>query len=359
MCGIFGIIGMGGKPISIKQLKEIAVQQEARGPHSFGFAWIDANNRVRHFKTTGRISQQVSFLNACKVAKAVIGHTRYATHGDIDHNINNHPHPSDGGWVVHNGVIGNHEDLEIEYDMLLNSECDSEVLAQMIELNQGKLTDRVKASVNDVDTTYPLCMAGLWKGYVTVARRGNPLKFWRTRSGNFIFGSIGTMTSASFKANQNTLWTFNLGKGSFKSTVLRKHKGNRKVAGSGSTMHQGCSPKPQTNLFGEKIRQLTTEGQSFRAQMLNNLAQRTGDQGMTEEDCIADEAARILDAGGEPIEPVRQLAKPLKPAKRAKRQSKGTSATMVDVSKIENGKLNGRPIKAIKVNKKTPKGDED
>lgn len=58
MCGVFGFVSNGGK-INMERLQTIARATERRGPHSFGFAWIDARGRLRCFKQTGRISDHL------------------------------------------------------------------------------------------------------------------------------------------------------------------------------------------------------------------------------------------------------------------------------------------------------------
>ena len=83
----------------------------ARGPHAFGFAWLDWEGRLRMFKQTGKITSNLGLLRMMKNARIIVGHCRYATHGAPENNLNNHPHPADGGWIVHNGVVSNHEEL--------------------------------------------------------------------------------------------------------------------------------------------------------------------------------------------------------------------------------------------------------
>src|SRR5262245_52286632 len=57
-----------------------------------------------------------------------IGHVRAATHGDPKSAANNHPFVSEDGnlHLVHNGVIGNHEELADKYTLPLVGDCDSE-----------------------------------------------------------------------------------------------------------------------------------------------------------------------------------------------------------------------------------------
>lgn len=156
---------------------------ELRGPHAFGFAWIDSRGVLRSYKKTGRVSHHLPLLAMLRDARMLVGHLRYATHGSPADQINNHPHPADGGWIVHNGVIRNHEALIASNDLMPVSECDSEVLGLMIEDGKGEFLARTKRAINESEG--PLAMLGLWNrpGRLIAARRGNPLHVASTSDG--------------------------------------------------------------------------------------------------------------------------------------------------------------------------------
>jgi glutamine phosphoribosylpyrophosphate amidotransferase len=63
----------------------------------------------------------------------VLGHIRWATHGDPADLRNDHPHVSGHLALVHNGILSNHRDLIDRYCLRVESECDSEVLLRIIE----------------------------------------------------------------------------------------------------------------------------------------------------------------------------------------------------------------------------------
>src|SRR5689334_17088742 len=128
MCAIFGFISRGKSTVSLESLARIVRGNVNRGPHAFGFAWITGDGRLHSFKQSGRLTDHLGVLNMTRGARMLIGHLRYATHGDPAANINNQPHPADGGWLVHNGVIRNYESLVTRHHLWTNSECDSEVL---------------------------------------------------------------------------------------------------------------------------------------------------------------------------------------------------------------------------------------
>ncbi|MFL6563059.1 MAG: glutamine--fructose-6-phosphate aminotransferase, partial [Bacillus sp. (in: firmicutes)] len=138
MCGIVGYIGnRDSKEILLKGLEKL----EYRGYDSAGIA-VRAENGIHVFKEKGRIADLRSIVDEDVLAHIGIGHTRWATHG-VPSKGNSHPHQSVSGrfTLVHNGVIENYDLLKQEYlsDVTFESETDTEVIVQMIELfvNEG------------------------------------------------------------------------------------------------------------------------------------------------------------------------------------------------------------------------------
>lgn len=176
MCGVFGFVSYDGKGPAMGQLQKIATATMSRGPHAFGFAWIDGRGRLHSFKQSGRIVDSIGLLQLAEDARFLIGHCRYATHGTPENNLNNHPHPADGGWIVHNGVIRGYESIVRRHDFFPVSECDSEALGLLIEEADGTLTERCRAAVREA-CDGPLVMLGLWSrpGRLVAMREGNPL----------------------------------------------------------------------------------------------------------------------------------------------------------------------------------------
>lgn len=191
MCGVFGFVSYDEKGPDLSRLEVIAKATMTRGPHAFGFAWLDWNGRLKMFKRTGRIVDHLGLLAMAKNARILIGHCRYATHGDPGNNSNNHPHPADGGWIVHNGVVSNHEDLAAEYDLWPTTECDSEVLGLLIGASRGPIMNRCAATAKVARGN--LAMLGVWSrpGRMVAIRNGNPL--WVSEADNgerFYLGSL-------------------------------------------------------------------------------------------------------------------------------------------------------------------------
>ena len=190
MCGVFGFMAHRDGPVNLKVVRRMAANTMNRGPHAFGFAWVDSRDRLRCFKQTGRIVDHLGLLAMAADAKILIGHCRFATHGTPANNLNNHPHPCDGGWIVHNGVIGAYEEIVARRDLRPVTECDSEVLGLIIEQEDGNLLERcVKATLESGRT--PLVMLGLWARphRLVIVRRGNPLSVGKTKVGTY-FASL-------------------------------------------------------------------------------------------------------------------------------------------------------------------------
>lgn len=189
MCGIFGFVTRDENPIDLEILGRIATETEKRGGHAWGLAWIDRAGRLHSYKRPGKISEQLEDLIMVKDARVVVGHCRYATHGDPKNNLNNHPFPCDGGWLVHNGVIRGHRKINLENDLWPTTDCDSETLALLIERLDGTLAERCLAAADLVDSA-PLAAVGIWKpGKLVVVKRGNPLSAGVHKSGIY-FGSL-------------------------------------------------------------------------------------------------------------------------------------------------------------------------
>lgn len=210
MCGVFGFVGYDGMGPNLSRLQAIAKNTMTRGPHAFGFAWIDSRNRLKMYKRAGRITDHLDLLALAADAKMFIGHCRYATHGDPADLINNHPHPADGGWVVHNGVIGHHGAINARNGFVPVSECDSESLAMLIENGAGSLADRCRDAVVEAHRS-PLVMLGLWNrpARLVLARAGNPLSIGKCKNGRFYFASLPDKLPGEVSAVEDgSVWEF-------------------------------------------------------------------------------------------------------------------------------------------------------
>ncbi len=186
MCAIFGFVSTEERSPDPRVLARIVRANVHRGPHSFGFAWIDGAGRLMSYRHSGRLTDEMGALAMVRNARMVIGHLRWATHGDVESNINNHPHPADGGWIVHNGIVTNYRQAVVKHRLHPDSECDSEVLGLLIERTEGTLLGRTAQAISA--TTGYLAMLGLWSrpAAMVVACRGNPLHLADGREGMYL-----------------------------------------------------------------------------------------------------------------------------------------------------------------------------
>jgi glucosamine--fructose-6-phosphate aminotransferase (isomerizing) len=230
MCAIFGYIARKNKPVSLEVLARIIRANIARGPHSFGFSWIDADGRLHCFKQKGRLTDQLGTLALARGARAFVGHLRFATHGDADQNINNHPHPSDGGWIVHNGIVSNYRSIMQRWRLAPVSECDSEALGLMIEQGSGSLLARAAEAIDS--SSGGLTLMGLWARPMNliVARRGNPLHVTDSPDGLYLASLAMGLPGKVWQIKDNTARQISHKDKALKYRVKRLAKSSERVA---------------------------------------------------------------------------------------------------------------------------------
>lgn len=189
MCGLFGFVSKNGSGPDLDRLCRIALETQARGAHAFGLAWVATDGGLHTFKCPGPAADHLDVLDLCRDASVLVGHCRYATHGDPEDNCNNHPHRAGSGWLVHNGVVRNHRAIAQRHRLTPRSECDSEVLGLLIARMSGPLTRRAARCVRE--TEGPLALLGVWTrpARLLLVRRGNPLWVGETRTAAY-FGSL-------------------------------------------------------------------------------------------------------------------------------------------------------------------------
>jgi glucosamine 6-phosphate synthetase-like amidotransferase/phosphosugar isomerase protein len=191
VCSIFSYVAKSGKTADVSILAEIVAANINRGPHAFGFAWIDKTGRMRCWKAPGNPLKMLGMLKQLADATMVVGHLRYATHGNPSDNITNHPHACDSGWIVHNGVISNHRSLISRYRLCPVSECDSEVIGLLAERSDEKTQMGRLISSVELCEGGGLTVGGLWtrRRQLVMIRRGNPLHISETSAGWYM-GSL-------------------------------------------------------------------------------------------------------------------------------------------------------------------------
>tara|TARA_B100001741_G_scaffold274751_1_gene244653 strand:- start:4970 stop:5608 length:639 start_codon:yes stop_codon:yes gene_type:complete len=187
MCGVFGFVSSDDRPVDLFTLRRIAVITMRRGPHAWGLAWVDSKGKIKSYKQTGRIVDSLGLLSMARDAKMIIGHCRFATHGDPADNLNNHPHDGGDAWVVHNGQIKHYKTLIDMYGLEPYTECDSEVLGLMLQKFDGEPFDKVRRITTEASGFTPFSMMALWKNRLIMSKaNGQPLHEGETRHGWYL-----------------------------------------------------------------------------------------------------------------------------------------------------------------------------
>lgn len=137
MCGIVGYIG---KNNGVSSVLDGLTALEYRGYDSAGLVTIKQSG-VQLIKQVGEVQGLRDKVSAAGKVESglVIGHTRWATHGQPS-TTNAHPHQNTDGtvFVVHNGIIENYTELKTKLEengYSFVTETDSEVIPQLIDFH--------------------------------------------------------------------------------------------------------------------------------------------------------------------------------------------------------------------------------
>ena len=193
MCSIIGYSGKNSAaPILVKGLQKM----EYRGYDSVGIA-TKSENKIVVKKGVGRVVEVSNAIQLDKLPGNIgIGHTRWATHGKVTEK-NAHPHSSNSGKIaiVHNGIVENFEELKSDLQNKgyeFQSETDTEVIANLIQLNLDETSD-VKQSiiktVNQIKGHYSF-VAIFDDGTLAAARFHEPLIVGVGKNGNYLSSDV-------------------------------------------------------------------------------------------------------------------------------------------------------------------------
>jgi glucosamine--fructose-6-phosphate aminotransferase (isomerizing) len=177
MCGIIGYCGP--KPAATVLLEGLK-RLEYRGYDSAGIC-VQGPEALSLFKRKGKIRDLVPLVPGALRGSCGIGHTRWATHGEVN-DQNAHPHLDCSGRiaVVHNGIIENYQSLKeklLSQGHRFASETDSEVIAHLVEeYYTGDLMEAVRRALALLKGTYGIvCLHRDHPDRLVGARQGSPL----------------------------------------------------------------------------------------------------------------------------------------------------------------------------------------
>ena len=208
MCGVVAVIGKdSASSLVIEGLKKL----EYRGYDSSGIASLD-NNKLQILKSKGKLNKLIDKFNVSienqsyKDTKVAIGHTRWATHGNV--NIENaHPLVSeDKVAVVHNGIIENYNELKkqlISEGFYFESLTDTEVIPHLFSkyINLGNnLLDAGKLVLNDIKGAFAfVAISSSFPDELFVSRNSSPIAIGLGEGSNFIGSDAQSMSHLTNK----------------------------------------------------------------------------------------------------------------------------------------------------------------
>jgi glucosamine--fructose-6-phosphate aminotransferase (isomerizing) len=168
---------------------------EYRGYDSVGIA-TNNDHRIYLKKGTGNVSFVDKKLNLDSLkGKVGIGHTRWATHGNVS-KANAHPHlcADNSIAVVHNGIIENYSELKSELqqkNIKFKSQTDTEVIPNLLSVYYKQTKDLKKAMIHTLSRlkgNYAF-VAMLADGTIAAAKNHEPLIIGLEEDGNGYFVS--------------------------------------------------------------------------------------------------------------------------------------------------------------------------
>lgn len=192
---VCSIIGYKGESLAAPLLVTCLQKMEYRGYDSVGIGTIN-DGKVSVKKGVGRVEDVDSnLLLGVLPGRIGIGHTRWATHGEVTEK-NAHPHTSCNGEiaVVHNGIIQNYSELKsklIRKGHIFKSETDSEVIAHLLEedFQSGNLRGSVQNTAKKLAGAFSF-IAAFSDGTIAGARFDEPLIVGISNDGYYISSDV-------------------------------------------------------------------------------------------------------------------------------------------------------------------------
>ncbi len=190
MCGIFACVDHQGADVSGVALTGLR-RLRYRGYDSWGFAGFRHGSPLAVTRSLDPLDETADL----PAATAVIGHTRWATHGGVNL-ANCHPFVSaDGGFaLIHNGVVENYLALRGGGD----AESDTAVIARLLEAEltsetKDDVVPRREQAIRNVMTKLKganSVVALFNDGHIVGMRQGTPLVIAKNEGRYFIASDV-------------------------------------------------------------------------------------------------------------------------------------------------------------------------
>ena len=179
MCGIVGYFGPSQNSVGIviEGLKRL----EYRGYDSAGVSFIDQNNKMQYYKKAGKLDNlKAELVGKDIIARACIGHTRWATHGGVT-DVNAHPHNNEVLSIIHNGIVENANEIKRElaaHGVKFKSETDSESFLELVTFhlkNDMPIKEAIATSFKRIQGNSAFVVLYPKTGEIFAVKRGAPL----------------------------------------------------------------------------------------------------------------------------------------------------------------------------------------
>lgn len=221
MCAIFGIGFLDGnkakKEVITELVKRIFIECQARGTHASGMALVNKSEIAvykKNVRATDFVERQeyedtldafLSGINNHNIDKPLVllGHTRFETKGTRENNDNNHPIVANKVVGVHNGHIGNDDQLFNMFQLEHKSDVfprkakvDSEIIFRLVDhfskVEKMNLCKSIKSAAEKLTGNYACGMVSARKpNLLWMFRNNNPMSIRLfNETGIIVFASM-------------------------------------------------------------------------------------------------------------------------------------------------------------------------
>ncbi|MEZ3157117.1 glutamine--fructose-6-phosphate transaminase (isomerizing) [Microbacterium sp. BWR-S6Y] len=199
MCGI---TAYRGPTAAASRARDALERLEYRGYDSAGIAARRPDGSTMHARTLSGVAALAVVVGeeSADATTAAIGHTRWATHGEVSE-ANAHPLEDCGGrlYVVHNGIIDNADALRarlVGAGHRFATGVDSEVIVHLVEQAQRPgvgLGDALADAVTHLSGSWAVVVLDARSGALAATAHGSPLICAEAGGGTYFASDVGAI----------------------------------------------------------------------------------------------------------------------------------------------------------------------